>query len=623
MAWLVSGTVAHAQWQEPPTITVVEAERLVRVLASNESLNTSVVGTTSYAGPYVDFVADELAGIWGSESKAEATQNTQISSFSIYGTGEIKVDETVGGAPEAQCGSDATSSVQVTFTVPVNAPFSLTGIFEASAAPLSLAEGSVSFSGFDENGSLFWMQKHFSATDPPEDSWFFFTGTVKAETELHLLIFADGFCGGEAADVVAVAASFDFDLDFGDRDGDGLLDDWEENGIDIDGEDPIDIDLPGMGADPDRKDLFVEVDVMEGVAFDEAAIAMVKRAFAEAPRDLVWNPVARAGTLEDPTINLHVEWDDGDAPDWSSLLAPPNVWPLQFNAIKDEFFGTEDNQCDDASCVALRAAKLLVFRYCLWADVLSDQQGALGIAEPPGNDFIVAAGSISAWPSVANVVTETLAGAFMHELGHTLGLEHGGQDDLDFKPNYLSVMNSAYGEPWDKITLQGTNAKEIWRLDYSRGAMAILDEEEMQENQGLDGPLGRMILFNSAAAGEPSLLNFVWAQAPWVDWNYSDAVDGFPYPLDISRLDPEISEDTYDLLVSYADWDRLWYQLSGTPHFNDGIVPGAEQTSPEISGELVESILSADWVDQTALGDLVFANDFELGSTTAWSDTVP
>jgi hypothetical protein len=184
-------------------------------------------------------------------------------------------------------------------------------------------------------------------------------------------------------------------------------------------------------------------------------------------------------------------------------------------------------------------------------------------------------------------------------------------------------MNSAYGEPWDKITLQGTNAKEIWRLDYSRGAMATLDEEEMQENQGLDGPLGRMILFNSAAAGEPSLLNFVWAQAPWVDWNFSDAVDGFPYPLDISRLDPEISEDTYDLLVSYADWDRLWYQLSGTPHFNDGIVPGAGQTSPEISGELIESILSADWVDQTALGDLVFANGFELGSTTAWSDTVP
>ncbi len=622
MAWLVTGTVAHAQWQEPPTITVVEAERSVRVLAANESLNTNVVGTTSEAGPYVDFVADEIAGIWGSQSKAEAKQNTQISSFSIHGSGEIKVDETVGGAPEAHCGSQATSRVQVTFTVPVNAPFALTGIFEASATSGSPAEGSVSFIGFDENGSFFSLQKLFSATDPPDESGFFFTGTVKADTELHLLIFADGFCGGE--EDVAVAASFDFALDFGDRDGDGLLDSWEEaEGINID-QDP-DLEVKLDGADPDRKDLFVEVDVMAGVAFDEVAIAMVKRAFAQAPGDLVWNPIPRAATIDDPTINLHVIWDDGDAPGNVPLSAPPGVWPGQFGVIKDEYFGSPSDRPPIRTDwdTAGRPARAHVYRYCLWANTLNDGQELMGDAESPGNDFIVAAGGVSTWPSVANVITETLAGTFMHELGHNLGLDHGGQDELDLKPNYISVMNSAYGEPWDKITLQGTNAKEIWRLDYSRGAMATLDEERMQENQGLDGPLGRMILFNSAAAGEPSLLNFVWAVAPWVDWNFSDAVDGFPYPLDISRLSPGILEDTYDLLVSYPDWDRLWYQLSGTGHFNDGIVPGAEQTSPEMSEELIESILSADWVDQTVLGDLVFANDFELGSTTAWSATVP
>jgi hypothetical protein len=36
------------------------------------------------------------------------------------------------------------------------------------------------------------------------------------------------------------------------------------------------------------------------------------------------------------------------------------------------------------------------------------------------------------------------ARAFMHELGHALGLKHGGQDDVNDKPNHFSVMNYWY-----------------------------------------------------------------------------------------------------------------------------------------------------------------------------------
>ena len=67
----------------------------------------------------------------------------------------------------------------------------------------------------------------------------------------------------------------------------------------------------------------------------------------------------------------------------------------------------------------------------------------------------------------------------MHELGHTLGLHHGGQDSENYKPNYLSVMNYSYDMPWFKITNQGTNAKEVWRLDYSRSALMTLDENQL------------------------------------------------------------------------------------------------------------------------------------------------
>ncbi len=50
----------------------------------------------------------------------------------------------------------------------------------------------------------------------------------------------------------------------------------------------------------------------------------------------------------------------------------------------------------------------------------------------------------------------------MHELGHTLGLLHGGFDDINCKPNYPSVMNYLY--QFDKA--DGGLADRP--LDYSR-----------------------------------------------------------------------------------------------------------------------------------------------------------
>jgi hypothetical protein len=54
------------------------------------------------------------------------------------------------------------------------------------------------------------------------------------------------------------------------------------------------------------------------------------------------------------------------------------------------------------------------------------------------------------------------AGTFVHELGHALGLGHGGHDETNFKPNYLSAMNYAFqfGVP----TSSGSTM-----LDYSSG----------------------------------------------------------------------------------------------------------------------------------------------------------
>ena len=56
-----------------------------------------------------------------------------------------------------------------------------------------------------------------------------------------------------------------------DSDGDALPDKWETDGVDVDGDGTVDLDLPAMGADPDHKDVFVEIDAMAGHELEQAA----------------------------------------------------------------------------------------------------------------------------------------------------------------------------------------------------------------------------------------------------------------------------------------------------------------------------------------------------------------
>jgi hypothetical protein len=60
----------------------------------------------------------------------------------------------------------------------------------------------------------------------------------------------------------------------------------------------------------------------------------------------------------------------------------------------------------------------LVYRYCIFAQTFNAAENS-GKADLPGQDFMVTLGTFS-------LTAETQASTFMHELGHTLGLGHGG-----------------------------------------------------------------------------------------------------------------------------------------------------------------------------------------------------
>nr|AQQ74883.1 hypothetical protein [uncultured bacterium] len=247
-----------------------------------------------------------------------------------------------------------------------------------------------------------------------------------------------------------------------DADGDGLFDDWEINGVpytDINGDEQRYIlDMDGdrqSDADPMHKDLFVELDMMSGLTFPQDAIDAVAFAFEAAP---LMNPDGTEG------IALHIVVDDTTLPFERVTQTPNKNWPPNAPQLKADWFGT-DQERSDASSTALLDAKGKAYRYAIQFNEASESIGGLG--EILGDDFVTFSGQYS------NI---DKAAVFMHELGHTLGLRHGGVDDTNGKPNYPSIMNYvlAYKQPW---------SASFWRLDFSREDLPMMDEANLDEAQ--------------------------------------------------------------------------------------------------------------------------------------------
>jgi hypothetical protein len=234
-----------------------------------------------------------------------------------------------------------------------------------------------------------------------------------------------------------------------DTDGDGIRDEWEINGVDIDGNGSIDLNLRAMGANPLRKDIFIEVDWMVKpltcvwqVCWTNGGVLQPQRAvldgliatFATAP---VSNPDGSSG------ITLHV--DGGPATVMNPFTGEPwGPWSRAGVVPYDPFLGASDGISYDWSefqaikQAFMEPARRAVFHYVVYADRLGGVN-ASGISRGiPAADFILAAGD-PAWNGGLTVTQES--SLFLHELGHNLALHHGGGDDINYKPNYSSVLN--------------------------------------------------------------------------------------------------------------------------------------------------------------------------------------
>jgi hypothetical protein len=429
--------------------------------------------------------------------------------------------------------------------------------------------------------------------------------------QLFAFEIPDGTCGFAGGPPVAPARCPDGSTT--DTDGDGLLDCWERDGIDFDGDGTIDLklyDVNGDGviqadekADPMHKDIYIEIDWMDQHQPDAAAVQQMINSFANAP---VSNPDGTTG------IRLHIQTDERAVAHNTNLAFQPCTAAAvggtpDFDIVKNSHFGTMAERAA-ANSTKLLNAKRFAVRYTLFVHNLLGLGGTSGCSELPGNDFVVSLGSwaIVGGHNVGN--TDQQAGTLMHELGHTLGLRHGGVDHNNCKPNYLSVMS--YVRQINNNPIMGRP------LDYSPSLLPPLNETNLGEAAGVGGPAGQVTAYGPGAP-------LVAPADGAIDWNRDgDKVD-VGVAADINNIPGSGCNGSGNMLVGQNDWLSLLYDFKNTTDFADGIhlttMATAEITyenalalSPDTDGDGVPNLIdncvfvpNPDQVDsnQDGLGD--------------------
>ncbi len=379
-------------------------------------------------------------------------------------------------------------------------------------------------------------------------------------------------------------------------DNDGILDVWKSNTlaaahIDIDPTGHVLPDLDDMGAKHGQKDVFIQIDWMQGTDGHLhmpklAALSMVAAAFSQHGIMLhfdVGNNYQKTPPL--PYILPAKYAQGGQVIQETSLLCPNGQtstcsftepysvlsWKKGFDAVKSGFPALTINP-------HFAHTRKDIFHYILMGHALAgpfdatgkplatDPSSVSGVADRPGGDLMVtlglwrtdnAAGCVQSDPTGVNTnictdQTGTVlvqAGTIMHELGHNLGLSHGGAFRVpNCMPDYPSVMNYLYQ------TRGLTDAGGIEHIDYSSGLLGPLNENSLSEVGSLGTSLYRIRYYGPPSAlgsiagestakahcdGTPLVGDLgVRLESPTVgtipDWNNNGSIDPGPYAEDIN-----------------------------------------------------------------------------------------
>jgi len=299
----------------------------------------------------------------------------------------------------------------------------------------------------------------------------------------------------------------------GDFDKDGLCNNWETGA-------GLKIWYPSGSANyyvftyvndpypnPNHKDMLVEIDYVDNSAYcaspnnvsfkpSSTAITNLKNAFNTGN---IPNPDLTKG------IKLHIYYASNGGEKinsycYNSVTAWYNGTGTQYinyDTIKNTYFGSSTGRVSSDR----GKAQWQAFHYCLFIPKQYQDTSSSGVAEQLGNDCVVSLGIAGFFNSVAEQ-----QGTLMHELGHNLGLYHGGPAvtgndyNINCKPNYPSVMT--YGR---QVPTPYSNAS----LTYSEDSLISSDTGQTSPNISSIDPdeAGVLKLSPSSAL---SIIQIVW-----------------------------------------------------------------------------------------------------------------
>ncbi len=348
--------------------------------------------------------------------------------------------------------------------------------------------------------------------------------------------------------------------------------------VDTDGDALEDTVEATLGSNPNHKDIFVEVDwlIVNGrdMAPRAGVIEKLQAAFAAAP---VTNPDGIGG------VTLHVDLSDAIADSRDAIGSDDAAGEYEwgdFDAIKAANF---------------TPSRWATHHYCLFAKAIGGYGGVpTTISGTSRNgadftagasDFIVSLGADTwyEWPS-SSLYYLVQTGTFMHELGHNLGLMHGGVDHVNYKPNFLSVMNYLF-------QLWGVLHNGVSEYDYSRIKLPDLNEKSLNEKKGLgSGAAGWGTGWHLDNGHGGFQYYEVLSASKKVDWN-KDGKKKSGVKADINRDGTRKSNGAYVpktgvLKGGVDEWTRV--------SFGGGLVGGARAESTLLRATHAPSCLTFD-----------------------------
>ena len=230
-----------------------------------------------------------------------------------------------------------------------------------------------------------------------------------------------------------------------DADADGIPDCSEISGSTFAG-----LPLYDWGARTGQKDIFIEVDYMDatnsgGQVADEGITPR-----REALQAVVDSFAAQGIVVHFDVGDLYDQATGVDAADFD--LGGGQEVPFAAGMSFDPVDARANTYAYKRSYMDY--ARIQIFHYLVFANTqqANGSAGSSGLAELNGNDLIVTLGN---WGLTStdnpgeydnlNTLINYQASTLMHELGHNLGLYHGGSNDgNNYEPNYISVMNYMY-----------------------------------------------------------------------------------------------------------------------------------------------------------------------------------